>query len=124
MRRARLSGAGLVVGLVLLLVPAWAFAQYVGIPIGGLVKAEAPCPSGAGFLYTVVGYGIGSGVFWYFPGVFTYPFGPPVIGSYVLGLAEPVGTCGATTLFEGTGAPLGTGASTGAGAALNGHGLY
>lgn len=84
----------------LLLAAVPAFAQ---VPIGGKVTAVFPCLHSGGYLYTVVGFGLGSGLFWYFPGVLTYPLGPPIIGEWVLGLAAPVGACGLATEFEGTG---------------------
>lgn len=80
-----------------------AASAVAGIPIGGKVVGIIPCPHLAGYDYVVAGFGIGSGVFWYVPGTITYPFGPPVIGAWILGLAEPAGACAPGTLMEGIG---------------------
>lgn len=77
-------------------------AGALGVPIGGKVVSMIPCPFGVGYLYTVVGAGIGSGLFWYLPGVPTYLYGPPIIGRWVLGLAVPAAGCGLPTVMIGS----------------------
>ena len=72
------------------------------IPIGGKVTGIVTCLQGGGYLYTVVGFGIGSGVFLFAPGAITYPFGPPIVGRWVLGLSDIVSGCGARTSIIGS----------------------
>lgn len=75
---------------------------YAFIPIGGKVVSVYPCPHLPGYLVTVVGFGIGSGVFWYLPGAtITYLYGPPFVGEWILGLAPAMG-CTAPALMTGT----------------------
>jgi hypothetical protein len=72
-------------------------------PIGGKVVAEVPCEHGPGFMVTVVGFGIGSGVFWYIPGAsFAYLYGPPVIGEWILGLSDIPSGCGERITYSGS----------------------
>ncbi len=73
------------------------------LPIGGKVTSEIPCPHSAGFLVTVVGFGVGSGIFWYLPGAsISYLYGPPVVGEWILGLSDIPSTCGERITFAGT----------------------
>jgi hypothetical protein len=88
-----------VAAAALLAAPLSAFAF---IPVGGKVVAVSPCPHLAGYLVTVAGFGIGTGVFWYLPGAtLTYLYGPPVIGEWILGLSPAMG-CTAPMLMTGT----------------------
>ena len=78
------------------------FSALAFIPIGGKVVAVSPCPHLAGYLVTVAGFGIGSGMFWYLPGAtLTYLYGPPFIGEWILGLSPSMG-CTAPALMTGT----------------------
>jgi len=95
-------GIVVMISAAFLLLPS-AAAAVTGIPIGGKVVSIFPCLHNAGYLYAVAGFGIGSGVFWFVPGTLVYPIGPPVVGEWILGMAAPAGTCGAATLYEGTG---------------------
>ena len=86
--------------VALLAAPLSAFAF---LPIGGKIVSEIPCPTGPGFIVTVVGFGIGSGVFWYLPGAsFAYLYGPPIIGEWILGLSDIPSTCGERITYSGT----------------------
>ncbi len=92
---------GAALGVALLAAPLSVFAIS---PIGGKVVSEIPCIHGGGFIVTVVGFGIGSGVFWYLPGAsFTYLYGPPVVGEWILGLSDvPNPACGERITYSGT----------------------
>lgn len=80
--------------------PLYAFAIS---PIGGKVVAEVPCLHGPGFMVTVVGFGIGSGVFWYLPGAsIAYLYGPPIIGEWILGVSDVPTGCGERITYSGT----------------------
>lgn len=87
---------------VSLAIPLTTFAL---VPIGGKVVSVSPCPSNIpGYLISVVGFGIGSGVFWYVPGAtLTYLYGPPLVGQWVLGMSDIPTTCGLRATFTGTG---------------------
>jgi len=77
------------------------------LPIGGKVTTMVPCPHNAGWMVTVVGFGIGSGVFFYMPGAtLTYLYGPPIIGDWILGLSDLPTVCGERMTMIGT-SPLG-----------------
>jgi hypothetical protein len=73
------------------------------LPIGGKIVSEIPCPHSVGFIVTVVGFGVGTGVFWYLPGAtITYLYGPPILGEWILGLSDVPSTCGARMTMTGT----------------------
>ncbi len=87
MRAYRLLASGLL--LASLTLPFSAYALPVSVPVGGKILGEIPCLNG-GFLLTVGGLaGIGSGLFvWSVPPItLTYLYGPPRIGTWVLGEA-------------------------------------
>jgi len=72
-------------------------------PIGGKVVSMVPCPHSIGFIVTVVGFGIGTGIFWYLPGVsIAYPYGPPFIGEWILGMSDVPTYCGERITYSGT----------------------
>ncbi|MDE1924995.1 MAG: hypothetical protein KGH79_02340 [Patescibacteria group bacterium] len=77
---------------------------FAFLPIGGKIIAVHPCPPLVpGYAIDVVGFGIGTGIFWYVPGVtLTYLYGPPFVGEWILGLAAPLGACGPATTMTGT----------------------
>ncbi|HEV8666273.1 MAG TPA: hypothetical protein VN665_00280 [Candidatus Paceibacterota bacterium] len=80
--------------------PLYAFAIS---PIGGKVTSMVPCPHNAGYIVTVVGFGIGSGVFWYVPGLsFAYLYGPPFVGEWILGMSDVPTGCGERITYSGT----------------------
>ena len=86
--------------VVLLVAPLSALAIS---PIGGKVVSMIPCPHNVGFIVTVVGFGIGSGVFWYIPGAsIAYLYGPPFIGEWILGLSDFPSACGERITYAGT----------------------
>ena len=72
------------------------------LPIGGKVVGMFPCIHGGGWTITVVGFGIGSGVFWYSPATVTFLYGPPFIGEWVLGMSDVPTLCGERATFVGT----------------------
>jgi hypothetical protein len=86
--------------LVVLLAPAFSYAL---VPIGGkVVGPPIPCKAGGGYIVTVVGLGIGSGVFWYSPLSRPFLYGPPLPGKWVLGLSDVPAPCGLRVNLIGT----------------------
>lgn len=73
-------------------------------PIGGKVISVVPSIHCGGLIVTVVGFGMGSGVFWYVPGLsIAYLYGPPIVGEWILGLSDiPNPSCGERITFSGT----------------------
>lgn len=78
------------------------FEASAFLPIGGKVVSEVPCLHGGGLIVTVVGFGLGSGVFWYSPLTLTYLYGPPLIGEWILGDSDIPTACGERALMTGT----------------------
>jgi hypothetical protein len=75
------------------------------VPIGGKVVSVLPCPKSPGYIFVVAGFGVGTGAFWYLPGLTqTYLYTPPLIGQWVLGLSSPTpAACGTLpALMTGT----------------------
>jgi hypothetical protein len=102
-------------------------------PIGGYVVFTRPCNTG--YLITVVNpWGIGSGEYMFTPGSIPFPYTPPLIHTWVVGMSDVPLPCfvghvlygwGQRVTFIGTSLPMPMGSESGAaGGVINAHGLY